>query len=140
MKRIIATIATILTVGIIATTASAHMSRYDRGRHMTENDDTCWSETDETSAATNKEAYEAKKKFSVETVELRKEIATKGIELETLYLAEEPDTDAIKKVRTELIDLQADLNKKAVEAGVANRGRGRHMNGTGMMGYGHMYR
>lgn len=51
-------------------------------------------------------------KYKMETLELRKQIVTKKMELSTLWDQPEVDEEKVKKLSTELADLQAELEKK----------------------------
>lgn len=81
----------------------------------------------------------ARKKFLQETLELRASIAKKNMELEVLRLADPEDPKAIKEIRKELIDLNSELNKKALDADMERHGMdiGIHMKGYSGMGDGH---
>ncbi|MEW5914680.1 MAG: periplasmic heavy metal sensor [Thermodesulfobacteriota bacterium] len=62
--------------------------------------------------------------FLKETMPLRQQLATKGIELKTLWAQPNPDQAKIQALTNELIDLRAQLAKKAADAGLAGYGRG----------------
>ncbi|MBU4605577.1 MAG: hypothetical protein KKH66_11785, partial [Proteobacteria bacterium] len=75
---------------------------------------------------------------------LRQTLATKGIELRTLYAQPDADQAKVKALQNELIDLRGQLAKKANDAGLPGYGFGRDFHrgprggyGQGMMGYGH---
>jgi hypothetical protein len=50
--------------------------------------------------------------YRMETLELRKELAAKQIELETLWDQPDVDQDRVEKLSDEVADLQAELEKK----------------------------
>ena len=126
MKKVIATIAVVLTVGFVGINAvGAHMG---------------WSGMySANTTVTGKEASEARNKFYTETNDVRKEIAVKTAELFVLENKKDADPGKIETLRNALLDLQKELQKKAVESGIASGG---WMHGWGhgmMMDYGNRY-
>jgi hypothetical protein len=78
----------------------------------------------------------AVKKFETETHDIRKSLAVKRNELRALLQQDNPDEKRVAKLTGEVFDLEADLDKKAAEAGLS--GRASHGRGPGMMrGYGY---
>lgn len=77
--------------------------------------------------------------FMKDTLQLRQSLATKRVELRTLYAQPDADQAKIKALNNELIDLRAQLAKKANDAGLPlkgfARGSQRGPGGRGM-GYG----
>ena len=61
--------------------------------------------------------------FLKDTMQLRQTMALKGIELRTEFAQVKPDDAKIKALKTELIDLRAQMAKKANEAGLPAYGR-----------------
>ena len=79
--------------------------------------------------------------FMKDTMELRQKMAVKGIELRTLAVQPTPDEAKIKALRDELIEMRAELAKKANDAGLSGfwrmgKGYGRGV-GPGMRGGGY---
>jgi len=126
MKKIITILAIVVTVGFIGTHAvNAHwyQSNYGGMHH--------WGPYN-----TNYEENNVDRtKFYTETVDLRKAIATKQIELNTLLYDKNSNKETIKSLESEIFDLNEELNKKAVNAGIGN-GHWGHMMNYGMMNYG----
>ncbi|MCB2226262.1 MAG: periplasmic heavy metal sensor [Desulfarculaceae bacterium] len=95
------------------------------------------------------EKFQAKRAaFLKDTMQLRQTMALKGIELRTEYAQATPDAAKIKALQTEMIDLRAQMAKKATNAGLpaygfGGRGKGRGFGprgggyGPGMMGRGY---
>ncbi|MBU1276817.1 MAG: periplasmic heavy metal sensor [Proteobacteria bacterium] len=67
--------------------------------------------------------------FMKDTLQLRQSLATKRVELRTLYAQPDADQAKIKALNNELIDLRAQLAKKANDAGLAGNGFGRGFRG-----------
>ena len=85
------------------------------------------------------EQFQAKQAaFLKDTLPLRQTLATKGIELRTLYAQPDADQAKITALRNELIDLRGQLAKKANDAGLPGYGFGRgHRRGPGGQGMGY---
>jgi Spy/CpxP family protein refolding chaperone len=83
------------------------------------------------------EQQEAFAKFQNGTLQDRKDLAAKSIELRTLYSQPNPDQAKVMALQNDINDLRTQISKKAIEAGVgpgSGRGFGR---GYGMgHGYG----
>lgn len=87
------------------------------------------------------EQFQAKQAaFLKDTLPLRQSMATKGIELRTLYAQPGADQAKIKALQNEMIDLRSQLAKKANDAGLPGSGFGRGFHrgprGGQGMGYG----
>lgn len=88
------------------------------------------------------EQQEAFAKFQRDTLDDRKLLATKNLELRDLYNDPNPDQGRVQALSNEITDLRARIDKKAIEAGVGSgfgpgygRGRGYNMGrGYGMGG------
>jgi len=68
---------------------------------------------------------ESMAKFQKETLSLRDELITKRLELSQEYDKETPDTDRIAKLRKEMIDVQAQIQKVADKYDIDGGGKGR---------------
>lgn len=84
---------------------------------------------------------EAAAKFSAETQELRKTLAVKRLEMQTLLAQPQADESQVRALGDQIVELQAQLAKKANQAGLAagyGRGYGKsHVQGRGQgRGYG----
>ena len=123
MKKIIVLIALLGTLGfigtLIATAGPGGMTGYNANTTMM-------------TTGTGSEQWQ---KFITETVELRKEIAVKRIELGALYYDENADQGKIDTLRKEIFDLQEELHQRMAEAGIGDGSWGYGMGGLGMMGY-----
>lgn len=64
------------------------------------------------SAEQQKEWQQMRNEFLKETLSLRQNLATKQMEIQTLWLADNPDSKKIKDLSDEVSDLQAQLLKK----------------------------
>lgn len=64
-------------------------------------------------------------KFQKETLQLRDELLVKRLELSQEYAKEAPDTDRIAKLRKEMIDVQAQIQKVADKYDIDGGGKGR---------------
>lgn len=74
------------------------------------------------------EQREAFAKFQMDTLEQRKQLAVKRVELRTLYSQPSPDQARINTLKNQITDLRAQIDKKAIEAGLttgSGRGYGR---------------
>ncbi|RJX36353.1 MAG: periplasmic heavy metal sensor [Desulfarculus sp.] len=69
--------------------------------------------------------------FLKETLPLRQQLAAKGIELKTLWAQPNPDQAKVQALNNEVIELRAQLAKKANDAGLPGYGGGRGF-GRGM--------
>ena len=71
------------------------------------------------------EQREAFAKFQMDTLEQRKQLAVKRVELRTLYSQPSPDQARINALKNQITDLRAQIDKKAIEAGLTTgSGRG----------------
>ena len=77
------------------------------------------------------QAQEEYAKFMQDTLELRKQLSSKMMELRTLWAQPDPDKTKLDGLRNEVYDLQKQLAQKADEAGIRNY--------AGQRGYGRGY-
>jgi Spy/CpxP family protein refolding chaperone len=88
------------------------------------------------------EQREAFAKFQKDTLEERKALAAKRVELRTLYSQTDPDQAKRTALQNEINDLRTQISKKAIEAGVepgSGRGYGRANRRSGSYGMGSGY-
>lgn len=87
----------------------------------------------------DEKSIEARNTFLNETVELRKEFATKKAEKKALMLNDNPDAQKVAELTGEIFDLREKLQNKAQEKGIENigfgRGQGRGCGGPGPKGF-----
>lgn len=156
MKKICAGVAVIAISAMLAGTALAAPGG-GRGRGQGwGGPGACWQGAQTLSAEDQAKFQESRAKFMTDTLELRKAMATKHVELRTLYAQPTPDQAKIKALNNELIDIRAQLDKKRNEymgqygafCGGPGWGRGWHRGpgygmgpgygrGPGMMGPGY---
>lgn len=81
---------------------------------------------------------EQRAQFLKETLELRKQMAVKSVELRTLYAQPKADQAQIKALANELIDLRAQIAKKRTNlmGNAKGFGRGFGGRGSGRRGFG----
>lgn len=128
MKKISAGIVTIAVIGLLAGSALAwdHYGRgyghYGMGYGMHHD----YAYGDDAGVS-----REARNQFLTETADLRKDLASKRIELDAVMSAENPDQETAGKLSKEVFELREQIHAKAEAAGVAGPLAGRGY------GYGH---
>ncbi len=83
------------------------------------------------------ESQKAQDKFMTDTVQLRKDMATKRAEKKALMISDNPDAKRVAQLTSEIFDINEQLRSKVEESGIENAGfRGMGYGRGPGMGYG----